>query len=30
VTGIVSHNGAVYRFDPLLPPDEDGFPKGAS
>jgi hypothetical protein len=29
-TGIVSHNGAVYRFDLLFPLDEDGFPKGAS
>lgn len=28
--GIVSHNGAVYRFDPLFPLDEDGFPKGVS
>jgi hypothetical protein len=27
--GIVSHNGAVYRFDSLFPLDEDGFPKAA-
>lgn len=29
-TGIVSHNGVVYQFDPLFPLDKDGFPKGAS